>query len=229
MKNCQPLVLAIIFFVLSCTPSNSVTPTNPNLMDSLSGSLVCNRLDIVLQDTLLRSEMAYALFRNNPNDTNTIEVDSVLINETPLTFMTTSYFGAAPNEDSSTHWKVLGGSTNIPNLNYVYSYPFPNYSVSLPDTVHINSGFTFSCSFSGADSIQVSLDADSLGNALHKKSYSASTNSISYSPAELVNVQLSNANIVITVFKNNIHTVNSKHFLFGKMTIIESGHTIFMQ
>lgn len=212
------LIASFSYFFTSCNPSsnNNVTPLG---QDSISGYLACEALtlDSTFWQPGIYVEQAYAYFKQDPSDTVTFLVDSVLINNFVLTVdgSNIGYFGtdSSLGLSGSANWRVVG-NTFMPSFNYSHSLPMPIIAGTLPDTVHLNSGVTFTLSFQNADSVLISFP-DSTGNAV-SKTFTASSTSQTFSSGEIAALRFYSV-YDVTAFASTTLTLSGKKLLFTKV------------
>ncbi|HRO42995.1 MAG TPA: hypothetical protein PL009_09180 [Flavipsychrobacter sp.] len=212
------LIVSLCYILPGCNPSsnNNVTPYGP---DSISAYLACEALtqDSTIWQPGIYVEQAYAYFKQNPSDSNTFLVDSVLINGKMLLVdgSNIGYFitDSTLELSNSSNWRVAG-NTLMPSFSYNHALPMPAITGILPDTVHLNSGITFTLSFQNADSVIISFP-DSTGNVV-SKTFSESSTAQYFSSGEIAALRFYSV-YDVTAFASTTVTLSGKKIIFTKV------------
>ena len=143
-------------------------------------------------------------------------------------FIGWAYYAPFTDIDSPIHWQISGGKT-IKDYDFIYSAPFPYYNITIPDTIHYHQGFSFPCTFTNADSVEVNFyfPFNGVPNSQKlTKTFSGNINSISFSSNYFTNIQDSIVGMSINIYNQHTELVNGNHYIFRKVNYVQASTII---
>lgn len=204
------------------TPSGSTTPT-PGDADGVMWAI---RSTSTVQGFTIDIGTAVGIFMNGTTDL--VNVGTVSVNSQNLTASSNNAYTFTPSQTmptgldfSSTNWSVAGGNGHAAFTYDASSLTFPSGSaITSSATVKKADGYTLTCStVSGADSTLFMV-----GNV--SKTISGSSNSCTFSAAELNGLSAGTSVVMIVPYKLMHTTINGKNYYFGKERVNQLAVTI---
>jgi hypothetical protein len=215
------LAAAIVVGLFSNCNNNN---TGPNVSASLSGYLASTHIitDSSMLMPAIDAQDAEAFFVSTPGSMTPMLVDSVLVNGTEMEVdgNGVGYIAADLSLDMSSTcvWHVAGNGV-IPSFTYNYPAAYPSVTGTVPDTLYKSQGITFHFTFSGADSVTISIASDVAGQPVIK-AFSPASTSQSFSSSELaplLTTPFLGQNIIsVEAYKYTIQSFSGKSFGFYK-------------
>lgn len=220
--------IAIVSFVSSCKKKDSTAPATSG-GGGTTGGLITNGIYGNMQATytdhdygsgmLVQDSAVMVNFFENPmsaGTSNSIYGGTVTVNGVSLIFNGSSYtLPVSTFSIKDLSWSATGSGT-VAAFSYSYTPVYPKLStpVSLPDTLYKSAGI--SVPFNGITNASSALVYVSQGSNFISKNITASSGTVTFSPAELANFSTNSAVFVDLVLANITHqTVGSANYQFS--------------
>jgi len=215
-KTIALFLIASISFIGACKKDKITEPETPvKLVDGGSFSVTMKK-DVgpnPLKDVIIAS----AFFYDDPNATNSLKVDCVMVNRFGLYYDSSINMYVYPYDKikdvTTVQWEVVGNN-GVPSFTSKNRPGVPVYTDygTIPDSISPSKDFTFKFEgFSNADIFQVSIE-DIAGKQMAVQAVGTQT-SVTFSAAQLALFD-SNATIEVIFENNHYENFGGKRFFF---------------
>ena len=219
-----PAVITPTMYIPTCDVAYmanimQTTTDGANLGSPISnvwGIFIITRLENGMADTTDSSYYHYdgwqEVFFCGTDGTGFIGAKAVALNNSNISQTGNIYFGDSKwHTNSLNHWEVSGDS-NIPPVSANMMDSYPDFSGSIPDTIFLNRGLTYTFNPSSIK------DADSAFFLIHSNGHVVKSNTVSVNTGNVKPILLSQAQL--TNMRNEYFSIDNRIFRGGVLDMV---------